>query len=1324
MIRRRTIKATQNLLLALLIVVALYVSIGRILVGSLDSFRAPITNFAIQQLKVPVRIGKLSGSWSYLDPTINIDALEIGESANPSIRLEKVRLTLDSFYSFLELSPIITNMNISGVALTLRRNERGVWLIEGIPQSDTPLNLESLVESIEYVEFAELENVDVAIYGRTGVYRIRSEADKSFLVANEGGNRKLSWPLEFEAVDRPEAPKSNFHLLGFYQGDPRDEDFFAELYLQIPNIDLVDFLPTITVKESSLTDIDVEGELWLTIQSGLIEVTGRPTIRSVVMSSQTQSLQLLRDTTIEFSTTNMLDAGGELKVGSLTSWVAEQSIEMSEFGLTYKWVNNELIFGANIPSINIGSILPPLISTAERMQLVTPALKEIVDTLNPRGNLNNVFVQGNFSQPQGIEIRAELSAISIDPFKGAPAVDNLHGYASLGIANGYVLVNSSLERGNENGLVLDFPLMFPEAWRFDSVKAKVNYTVTDDAVLLQSGLIEAVQGEMTAAARFTLNFPSDITLHTWGLELGVKNAALLNTYGYLPKTLAADLQAWIKGSVLAGTAVESGLIFHGSLASITPKDQKAFELYFDVEDTILDYDPHWPRFEDIDATIYVGNRQVHSQGIRAVSMDSIVQSAEVRVPYAATGADTIMVNGSFTGPFSDGLRLLTETPLYEATSKVARGWLGRGEMSGSIELNIPLGSRSGEETYAQLGLDLIDADIYIPDVDLDIVQINGPIKYESFDGLSSNAFTAIIFDKPVSGSIDTRGVYTSGVIEINAMGEVTIPSLYEWTGQVLLTRAVGELDYSAHLEIPFGDKQGQPVSVRVTSDLQGVEIMLPEPMGKASESTKKFALRYDIKDVGFDLEVQLGLYTQANLKILDGDVTGGRLHFGESAIGAVTYDYLDITGDLAAVVYEEVEILTDELNELASGSLESGLVDTLGEANIRIGFLDMYGLELDDIQTVVSRDADAWVVEAKSKMLQGKITRHDVSSLPLKVQLKTLNFEAQEGDQSDPLEFVDPVDLIAVDFGVEKLWVNEEDFGSWAFNFRPTIDGAELNNLTVSTKGLEAKGDGKVEWLLVDGVHKSRFAGNVVVPDMSSALSQWGFASSIYGKFELDADLSWTGSPTMFDLNTSTGTVVLQQASGRFVQADNNVDALKLLGVFDFSSIARRFRFDFADVVDKGFEFEEAQGKVRLKSGQLNVVEPITIVGTGSKFKLAGEINMVDGDLDNDLIVTLPVNRNIPWYAAYSAIFIGPLTGAGVFLAQRIFEDQIDTLSSAKYHIGGTVDNPNIEFVSIFSDTVRKPAVVAEPAFQTETSSRVDEQSKAASNKSVDNSKP
>jgi hypothetical protein len=115
---------------------------------------------------------------------------------------------------------------------------------------------------------------------------------------------------------------------------------------------------------------------------------------------------------------------------------------------------------------------------------------------------------------------------------------------------------------------------------------------------------------------------------------------------------------------------------------------------------------------------------------------------------------------------------------------------------------------------------------------------------------------------------------------------------------------------------------------------------------------------------------------------------------------------------------------------------------------------------------------------------------------------------------------------------------------------------------------------------------------------------------------------------------------------------------------------------------------------------------------------------MIHGDLDNDLIVTLPINRNIPWYAAYSAIFIGPLTGASVYLAQRIFADQIDTLSSAKYHIAGSVENPSIEFVSIFSDTVRDSTAVDEALPQPESHNRLDEESPTDSAEDFENSEP
>ena len=82
-------------------------------------------------------------------------------------------------------------------------------------------------------------------------------------------------------------------------------------------------------------------------------------------------------------------------------------------------------------------------------------------------------------------------------------------------------------------------------------------------------------------------------------------------------------------------------------------------------------------------------------------------------------------------------------------------------------------------------------------------------------------------------------------------------------------------------------------------------------------------------------------------------------------------------------------------------------------------------------------------------------------------------------------------------------------------------------------------------------------------------------------------------------------------------------------------------------------------------------------------------MNIKTGELDNDLIVTLPVGRNLPWYAAYSAL-ANPLVGAGVFLAQKIFEDQINRMTSAKYKVSGTVDLPVVEFISIFNDSIRE----------------------------------
>jgi uncharacterized protein YhdP len=211
-----------------------------------------------------------------------------------------------------------------------------------------------------------------------------------------------------------------------------------------------------------------------------------------------------------------------------------------------------------------------------------------------------------------------------------------------------------------------------------------------------------------------------------------------------------------------------------------------------------------------------------------------------------------------------------------------------------------------------------------------------------------------------------------------------------------------------------------------------------------------------------------------------------------------------------------------------------------------------------------------------------------------------------------------------------------------------------------------------------------------MIDDLAEAQQNFGFASSIEGEgLKLTADVSWDGSPAMVDIERVSGEVEILEGSGRFVQAETG-GALKLLGIFDFASLARRFRLDFSDLIDDGFEFTDIQGVISFDEGEVVVQEPIVIHGSSGKFTVGGGMNLVSNTLDNDMIVTLPVGRTLPWYAAYSAIATGPLAGAGVMLAQKVFENQINLMSSAKYKISGSIEEPEIQFVTIFNDTVRE----------------------------------
>ena len=80
------------------------------------------------------------------------------------------------------------------------------------------------------------------------------------------------------------------------------------------------------------------------------------------------------------------------------------------------------------------------------------------------------------------------------------------------------------------------------------------------------------------------------------------------------------------------------------------------------------------------------------------------------------------------------------------------------------------------------------------------------------------------------------------------------------------------------------------------------------------------------------------------------------------------------------------------------------------------------------------------------------------------------------------------------------------------------------------------------------------------------------------------------------------------------------------------------------------------------------------------------------------MLVTLPVSSSLPWYAAYLG-FVNPLAAGAVLVGERIFRNQIEKFSSAKYKVTGTLQDPKVTFVQVFPKAMDEPAVTAaEPA--------------------------
>jgi uncharacterized protein YhdP len=178
--------------------------------------------------------------------------------------------------------------------------------------------------------------------------------------------------------------------------------------------------------------------------------------------------------------------------------------------------------------------------------------------------------------------------------------------------------------------------------------------------------------------------------------------------------------------------------------------------------------------------------------------------------------------------------------------------------------------------------------------------------------------------------------------------------------------------------------------------------------------------------------------------------------------------------------------------------------------------------------------------------------------------------------------------------------------------------------------------------------------------------------------------VSWKGSPAAFSLAALEGTAKISADDGRFLEVDAAGGTQRILSLLNFTTIAKRMSLDFSDIFGRGLSFDELSAELGFETGTLRFLKPLSVEGTGIKLRMTGTVQLADRALDHEMVVTLPVNRSLPWYAAYLGL-ANPIAGIGVLVGERVLRKPLETFSSARYRVTGTVENPRVQLVSVFA---------------------------------------
>ena len=1238
---------------------------------NISSYEGVLEETASKAVGQQVDIGMLEADWSGLNPRITLRDVRMTPPSGTPLVLPRVEAAF-SWFSLPLLDLRLASLSLDQPRLFMRRDANGVITVAGIPinvpTTPSPFPDWLIKQPRIVVKDAEItwrdEKLDAPELRFTGV---------RLLLENRFGRHR------FGGIAYPTAAAARrLEMRGDLKGRSVHDipAWSGQIYARIDDARFESWGRWVPWAQESVRSGIGDMRFWLTVNKG-------------------QALALSGDVRLDAVAINIDKALPDLVFDSLTGhagWAREKNTQSFYVErLRFKTPGAEPSEPANVrvnltPSEQAGSFKRIAVSARnlrlEALTALTGALPlpqrghDLIQLLNPRGLVEEG--EGHWAGTNDYAIKLRIRAAGLNAYEQFPGINGLTARIEANQGEGSAVIDG-------RGLNLTLPNIFRHDLNFSQLDAEADWKFDATGMKLYFAAERIVNADLDGTAQGHLTFPNTGPIHTdisAHLTRGEANAV----YRYLPLKVGDDTYNWLQRGLLSGKSDDVRLVLKGPLDRFPfDKGGGEFKVAIKMVDGVLDYAAGWPRIEGVNGMLVFHDKAMTLNADSGRILDARLGPVIVKIPdlhYAAE--ESLFIDGQANGETRAFLDFIKRSPVNDHTDRFTEPFKAAGEGRLDLHLHIPLRkldatTLNGSFTFNDNRLD--------PGGDLpELTGVSGSINFTQAT-LQAKDIRAQVLGLPALLDIDSiaapaAGPSTSGQsarqVRVHLDGEIDTAALKPYLPAALIGRINGSTRWQADVGMGVGTGANQKSGLSLKSDLTGLAINLPAPLGKTAAQAMPLSL---IKESGGGdtLYARYGELLTARAQFPETAPARVHVRLGAGEASAPTDAGLWISGTLRLLdldAWRQIDLGTTSAAPTEPGKL------TLREASVAFNELHLLNRRLSDTHVKLRPAGAGWRVVLSGREISGEVVTIPAGTgVSVLANFKRLSLpEAvsgpnQEGNVATPGVATSlGKNLTGLELSADSMLWQGRDLGELHLRLTPDRLGLRMDNFWLKSPDGQVRGKG----LLANHPRRpTQLEIELESDNLGKLLDRIGLPGRLKrGSGRIAGPIGWTGGLEDFNYATLAGDLDVNLKQGQFSKVDPGIG--KLLGILSLQALPRRISLDFRDVFSEGFAFDQIIGGAHLERGSA-YVKDLRMNGPAAKVRMSGVADLARET--QNLRVTIEP-RLEDTLAVAGALIGGPVVGIGALIASKVLRNPISQAASFEYLITGTWADPVITKVA------------------------------------------